>query len=188
MASRSARLIIIGQSGFLLGLLVCFLLAPKLVRFAENGISNYGSLLHKSTIAPYTAAFLLGGLYSIAAGYFMPRSAPTHIAKALYILGSLYLVVLFSTYFYRHNNLLGQIHITIGTILVGFEIFIALWIIASGLNRSLISYTSLSVLLIGALLALCSLLKLLQLLFIGQAMIGIGFAALLIHTMLKIPP
>ena len=178
--TKVTRYVLLGQVCLIGGLAVCYLLRPELLRSA-GGLSNYG--VYRQTVIPYTLAFGLGGLFTWLAAFQARRArpAPARLPAILIILAALFLIVLLSTYAYKHGYVLNTFHRGCAIGLFVYEIATSIWLTASG-RRNWSAWLLLTVFLGGCLVSLLSLLNVIHVLFIGQSLAGVAFAFLLVKA------
>ena len=164
------------------GLLVCTLLLPHyLLESNEGGVSNYG--VHFLTVIPFSLAFGLGGWYLLQSARSLPAVMNTNrnLKTVLLVIGWCLIAVLVTTYPYKLNRLLDDLHIVAAILLFSAELAAAAWfsliLVRDKLNQWLALVQA-----IGALLALLTLIGLIHILFICQIISGLAFAAILLRT------
>ncbi len=180
--SRAVTYIVCGQIFFVLFIGVCVAIHPGIVlKWNEGGVSNYG--IHLKTVVPYTLALALLAIYSRRAAVLYSRSDPLtrRLRSVLTAYSVIVTVMLFSTYVYSLNHVLRDIHIGFGTVLITFESFTAMWMLARSRRRGVDS-VYLATQLVGALLALVTIVGVLHFLFLAEILANTGFAFILIHT------
>jgi hypothetical protein len=183
---RSGVLIVLGQVSFLVFLSISVALHPGFVlKVDEGGISNYG--IHLKTAIPFSLAFILCSCFSFEAARHY-RSPDVTIRRLRYLLSTysgLLALTLLSTYGYKLNVGLKDAHITVGVLTITFELVAAAWIYAQLRGGWDTAFMVLQ--LVGFVLAGLTFFGALQLLFLGQALVDVGFAFLLIHMGLVTP-
>src|SRR5262249_42943798 len=151
----------------------------------EGGVSNYG--VHAMTIVPYTLGFGLCGAFTLyAAG--QASAEPERYAglvKPLVLLGALYLATLISTYRYKTNSTLDNIHIYISITLVITEVVLGVWL-AVHVVRDRINWALLTAQGIGFALGVLNYLHLIHILFAIELVTSLAFGALLVRTAAKL--
>jgi hypothetical protein len=183
---RTGVLIGAGQVGFVVFLAVCVALHPGFVLKAdEGGISNYG--IHVKTVVPYTLAFASCAGFSWAAARHCPTDDPGQrgLHRLLVVYSGLLLVTLASTYGYSLDVVWKDVHVVIGAALVVFEVVGSVWMYLRLGGRC--DALFLAVQLIGFVLAGVTLVGLLHVLFLGQALATVGFGLLLIRSGCAVP-
>ncbi len=184
---RPGALIVLGQVSFLVFLALAVALHPGFVLKAdEGGISNYG--IHLKTVVPYSLAFVLCAYFSIrAAGLCRgPGITTRRFRYLLTVYACLLLLTLLSTYGYRLDVGLKEIHVAAGVTTVAFEVAASVWMYAQ--LRGGWDAVFLAVQLVGSAVAGLTVLGVGRLLFLGQAVASMGFALLLIRTGQAVPP
>ena len=171
-----------GQIGFALFIGVCVALHPGLVLKAnEGGMSNYG--IHAKTVAAYTLALGLPALltYRAAAMVDHPDSTTRRFQRFLRLYSVLVALTLLSTYVYKLDVVLRDLHIVVGSALLAFEAGGAVWMyrLRSHLRGDGLVLT---VLVIGFILAALTIFGALHILFVSQVVTGGAFAVLLVHA------
>ncbi len=182
MGSRVFRSLLLSQICFFGFLTICLAIFPRvLLAGNEGGVSNYG--VRTATAIPFTLAFLLCAVLILNAAFLTPRSPSTscRFRRALVTLGVLFLLVLASTYPYKVNSLLKDIHILTGVLLISFEMAMSLWLIVS-VSRNWINVLFLAIQASGCLLALITLVGVLHLLFLAQMIASAAFGVLLLRA------
>lgn len=183
---RPATLVLGGQVCFAASLAVAVALHPGFVLKAdEGGISNYGT--HLVTVVPYTLAFLLAAVLSLAAAGDYRRAGPPGraLAHLLVVYACLLALTLVSTYVYTQDTVLRQVHVGVGVVLVAFELVASLWMYHR--LRSTTDAVLLAALVCGCVLAGLTVLGVLHVLFVGQALAAAGFAVLLVRLAGRTP-
>lgn len=172
------RLILLAQLCLFVCVVICVLLIPHfLFESNEGGVSNYGT--YAKTIIPYTLGFGICGLLTIRAAVV---SAGTHtVRRLLFILGILYLLVLCSTYPYKHNTLYSNLHHTAGAALVLYTVAYGAWLLVCK-PRSVVPLALFTAQLIGFLLAVLTYVSIVHVLFIAELLESTAFGALLVVT------
>jgi hypothetical protein len=187
MMTKVSRYLLYSQLSLYMGLLVCLVLLPKyLLEHDEGGISNYG--VHALTVVPYTLAFGLCGLFILKAAASMQpgaRSSAT-LKRALYLLGTLFLFALVTTYFYKLNHIFDDLHILSGILLFVTEMTLGVWF-ALAISRNTGNSLLLAAQIIGFLLSFLTFIGALHILFIAQLLTSISFSSLLVRTS-RVPP
>lgn len=184
--SRAVTYIVCGQIFFVVFIGVCVALHPGIVlKWNEGGVSNYG--IHLKTALPYTLALALLAIYSRKAAVLYPKSdlVTRGLRRVLTAYGVIVIVMLFSTYVYSLNHVLRDIHIGFGTVLITFESFAAIWMLVHSRRRTLDSLY-LATQIVGALLALVTIVGVLHVLFLAEMLANTGFACILTHTAQRI--
>jgi hypothetical protein len=174
-----ARYLAFSQLSLFSFLIICTVITPDfLFKSHEGGASNYG--VHSTTVVPYTLAFLLCSIFIVRAAHLLASVA--HLRRfryALYVLACLFLLVLVSTYPYKLNGFLDNVHIGTAIVLFYFETGMAIWI-ALVLLKDLLSKTLLIIEIAGFLTASFSLGGAVHILFVGQVITAVSFGALLV--------
>lgn len=147
----------------------------------EGGVSNFG--VHARTVLPYTLGFGGSGLLLIRAAVSLPKHAAHYktMRRLLAILSSLLLLVLVTTYPYKLNRLLDDLHIFVAQLFFVFELIMSLWL-ALKLSRNVGNNALLLLQITGSGLALITLFGFLHVLFIAQIIAGLAFAGLLLRA------
>ena len=182
MGSRVSRYLLMSQVSFLALLAICVAITPGfLFERDEGGVSNFG--VTPATRIPYTLAFLMCATFLLLAGHATPRRPPIldQFRRALFILGTLFVLVLVSTYPYKVNATLKDIHIMMGVLLIAFELAISSWL-TFAIPRNSINILLLLIQAAGCLLALATLIGALHLLFLAQLMASAAFGVLLVRA------
>jgi hypothetical protein len=178
---QNTRYIFLGQVSLFLFLFVCLLLNPHfLLEANEGGVSNYG--LHLKTVVPYTLAFGLAGILTI----FGARGIPSRTLRiALRKLGALFLAVLLTTYFYKFNHSLDNIHEYVSAALFFAELGLGTWFTIS-IGHSPATITALGIQYFGFILGILNYVGAIHKLFIAEIVASLGFSALLVMTVDKV--
>jgi hypothetical protein len=173
-------IVALGQLCLFFFIAVSVALHPGFVlRANEGGVSNYG--IHLKTALPYTLAFGLCALCSLAAARRYPgQPRSTRDLRALLIAyACLSLLTLASTYVYKLSHGLHTTHEVVGVATVSFEVLASLWLCAKHPGPWALGF--LVVQLTGSALAGITFLGLLHVLFLGQVLAELGFALLLVR-------
>jgi hypothetical protein len=163
-------------------LVLCTVLNPHyLFEQDEGGVSNFGTL--HATIIPYSLAFWGSALLLLVAAYGMDtRDTLRKIMKRLILaVAVLLLLVVITTYPYKLNDTLSNIHGGISIVLLVTEMAGGVWI-AKRVQRDAFNSFILGVLGFGFLLALLATFGILHLLFIAQTLTSASFAVLLVRA------
>lgn len=176
MIRASTWFVIAGQLSLWVGISLCYLLTPGPVHATEHGVSNYG--VYKPTATLYTITFLLVALCTLLASYITVRQS-RHLAVLLHTIAMLYVVVLISTYVYRHSHALRDIHILSTSVLYLVQFLASLWLVWQ-LRTNPVIIALFFIQIAGSILSLISLLEVVPLLLIGQAITTAGSGLLLI--------
>jgi hypothetical protein len=182
MASKAARSVRYGQLMFAGGLLLCLALMPHfLFERNEGGVSNYG--VHALTVVPYTVAFGAFSLSLLSAARSLPpttRSASA-IRRCLTLLAGLLFLALVSTYPYKLNHVLDNVHIAAAIALVMAEVIVGGWFVLR-LARDRLNLVFYGVQLIGFGLSFLTFIGSLHVLFASQLVMSLGFGVVLVRT------
>jgi hypothetical protein len=175
-----------GQVSFVVLLAACVALHPGFVlKGNEGGISNYG--IHVKTVVPYTLAFTsCAGFSWAAAGRCAtgdPRWHPFH--RVLVAYAGLLLLTLVTTYGYSLDVVWKDVHVVVGAATVAFQVAASVWMYVRLRGRW--DGCFLVVQLVGFVLAGVTLVGLLHVLFVGQALASVGFGLLLIRSGYAVP-
>ena len=168
MDKKVSHYLLLSQLSLLVGLGICLAIIPTfLFAHDQGGTSNYGVRL--ATVVPYTLGLLLCGVCIVRAASLTPRSPTTllHYRRALYTLAVLVFVVLASTYPYKIDTTLKDVHLVAGTLLLSFELAMSVWLVLA-LFRDWINVLALSLQAVGCALALVTLIGDLHVLFVAQ--------------------
>jgi len=181
MSSKVARYLALSQLSLFGLLAICTVIMPSfLLKHHEGGASNYG--VHATTIVPYTLAFLLCSIFIVrAARLLVSIKNLKRFRYALYTLAGLFLSVLITTYPYKINNFLDNLHIGTAIVLFYFETGMAIWM-ALVLLKDKLSIALLTVEIIGFFIAFFSLWGAVHILFVAQIITAVSFGALLIRA------
>ncbi len=165
---------------------ICVAIVPHvLLAHDEGGVSNYG--VYGKTVAPYTIAFVVCGVFTLMAAHLAPRTPAVlrRFRVALHILGLLFLVLLITTYPYKLNSTLKNIHVGVGIILFCFEMAMGIWM-TFVLQRDRVALLLLLLQAIGFLLAFVTLIGALHILFISQILASVAFGILLVRVAFRL--
>jgi len=170
---------VIGQICFFAFVGISIALHPGFVfKSNEGGISNYG--IHVKTFVPFSLGFLLCSACSALAAR---RRRGDVLAVALYIYAVLLILTLASTFPYKVNSTFKEIHVIVGIAIVVFELVASLVLTWWARSWSLVPFLVLSV--VGFVVAGLTFLGAFHLLFLGQALLSVGIAGVLILTATK---
>lgn len=182
MRTRAGAYIVYSQLSLLCFMAVCLALHPSLVlKWNEAGLSNYG--IHIKTAVAYTLGLALCSFFAFAAARALGTQSrlAMHVRLLLNVYGGLVLFSMLSTYGYTLNTPLKLLHIVsdIGTILFGTGA--SLWMFAR-LRATRSDTVWLAIQIAGFVLALVDFFKVLHVLFLAQALAGLGFGFLIVHA------
>src|SRR5580658_2305846 len=172
-------LVLFGQLGFALFVALCVALSPHYVLGSnEGGISNFG--VHLKTVVPYSVALLLPAVLTFRASRLVtPSNTRLHHLRVILIGYSvLVLLVLLSTFTYKIDTALRDVHVGVGVILTVFEMATSLWVYRE--FRALLAV--LVVEFVGFVLASLTIFGVLHLLFVTQVLVGVAFAIFLVQA------
>jgi len=166
----------------MVSLVICLVLIPGFL-FAKNegGISNYG--IHLKTAIPYSLGFLVAATYLIKAALATGNklSWQRHLRQLLICYATLLTLVLVTTYGYKTNVFLKNLHITVTITIACFELIAAGWLNFAFL-RDKLNVGLLSMQFIGFILGTATFLGHLHLLFTSQLITIITFGIILIRS------
>ena len=180
------RYLLLSQCSLFLFLGICVAIVPHvLLARDEGGVSNYG--VFGKTVAPFTIAFIVCGVFLLVAAHVAPRTPAVleRFRRALGILGLLFLLLLVTTYPYTLNSTLRDIHVGVGSILFCFEMAMGIWMTVV-LQRDRITLVLLLLQSIGFLLAFVTLIGVLHILFISQILASLAFGILLVRIAFRL--
>ncbi|MFI5035148.1 MAG: hypothetical protein ACHQFZ_02960 [Acidimicrobiales bacterium] len=179
MVRRAVALVAASQASFVGLLGLCVALRPGLALGAnEGGVSNYG--VHAATVLPYSLAYALSAVLAARAARLLSRTgAPRGVGVTLTALAVLLTATLLTTYTYKTNPALKDLHFAVGAGLVLFQSACAPGLARR--NRWRVTAAPL-VAVTGAGLVACVLATtaVWHILFAGQALVVAGFAPLLV--------
>ena len=178
MTIGAARLVARGQVCLWLFLAVCIALHPGLVlKRDESGLSNYG--IHLETVLPYSLALILGATFSYRATKLMRTDERVSMLMrsmlACYVL--LLVMNLLSTYVYKLNNPLNDLHVGINVTTALFETVASTWMAYAHREDAamlVIAGFELGGFVLGAL----TIAGLVHLVFVAEVLVGVGFGLL----------
>jgi uncharacterized membrane protein len=132
---------------------------------------------------PYTLAFGLCGLLMVCAARTLPEATVHRISlqRWLYGVGALNLLVLESTYLYQVNSWLDAVHVYSGVALFLAELAAGFWLWRT-YARDLLQDVFLCVQVIGFAILVVDFFGFVHLLFIAEAVAGLGFSVLLVRA------
>jgi hypothetical protein len=175
--SKVTRNVLLGQISLFVFLFICFLIIPHfLFEPNEGGVSNYGT--YAKTVIPYTLAFGLSGISLLLSAKIISNSL---IRYSLYALGSLFIAVLVSTYCYKANSALNNIHDYLSAALLIAELIVGTWF-GLFISRNPINIGALSLQYVGFFLGVLNYVGINHKLFIAEVIASLGFSILLIKT------
>lgn len=177
--SRPTLDVALGQVGLAVLIAACVALRPGLVlRANEGGISNFG--VHATTVVFYSLALGLPAVFSALAAR---RLGDTHdrvhqLRTTLLCYSALITLTLVSTYPYRLDAALTDLHDALGIILTVFESLVSVWMCHVLGRFRLVLAAQLAGLLLGGL----TMIGVLHLLFVSEMISGFAYACLLVLT------
>jgi hypothetical protein len=182
--TKSTWFLLVSQSLLLAGLCLCFAILPRYAH-SQSGVSNYGA--HLETVVPYSLAFIIASVGALAAARAMPKQNTTHqlFARALSLLGVLYIAVLLSTYPYQLTGPFRNLHIATGMLLYGLIIVLATWC-TFFIRKDILAGILFGMLLVGVGLTLISFFKIINYLLLGQMLTGLSFSLIIIRGAIAI--
>lgn len=171
------KYLLYSQISLFLFLAICTLIIPR-VAIKEGGVSNFGN--HLSTFVLYIFGFLAEAFFIYLAGLKINKMNKNlkYIAHGLMALSYLIIIVLISTFPRHFSFTFSELHDYLGVILFFYQFLIALWILKNQFtfeNTVFILVQS-----IGSIIGLLSILKYIDLLYVGQIIGAIGFGLILV--------
>jgi hypothetical protein len=151
----------------------------------EGGMSNYG--VHAKTVVSYSFALGLSGIFTVKAASLVnqKKEITKTLRKLLVVLGLSSIVVLLSTYPYKIDTLLADIHIGISILLFAFEVIASIWFVRT-LSRNWINAVLLGVQTLGFLLILGSAIGIVHILLLAQLVASLAFGIFLVRAVSRI--
>jgi hypothetical protein len=182
MGSRASRYATLSQISLAAFSALCVAMHPGLVlKWNEGGFSNYG--IHIKTVIPYSLAFGLCAFFAFRAASSLSKEDPS-VRALRHLLGAYGVLMLFtlaSTYPYKLNTPLKDIHTAVGIVTLLFEPISSAWMYASRRGLKWDGFL-LATALVGLILAVVDLAGILHVLFLAQVFTGVGFGFLLVRT------
>ncbi len=179
-AQRAAGLARGAQIAWIAPLALCALLAPK-VALSEGGVSNFGN--HLVTAPLYVVSFAGNALLLLgvarAAAVALPHARA--VALGLRVVAALELVVLATTFVRRFSFTWSLVHDDLGVAQFAAAAVLAVLVVARWPRPSALAYLAVQV--AGSLVGLFSALRIIHVLFWGQVVGSLGFAALIGGTL-----
>lgn len=162
-------------------LLACLIVVPRyLFSFDQGGVSNYGT--ESQTKWLFTAGFSAATIGTLSAAIALPRSSTRRLQLRLILimLAVLYLFVMMSTFSYKLNPSLRQLHEQAAFVLFGGMLFTTIWLRFVALKDA---YTNqvFKFFCASLVLGVLNFLGVLHVLFVIEVAGGIAFAILLTH-------
>ena len=182
MDENAPRLVTRGQLFLLVFLALCIALHPGLVfKRDESGMSNYG--IHFETAIPYSLGLLCASLYSLRAAALIRSSNPLgiHFRLVLRLFALVMVLVLLSTYGYKLNTVLDDLHVVANALTAVFETAATVWMFLS-FNARRTMTIPLATELTGAALVAATTTNSLHLLFLAEVLLGVGFGISLVQA------
>ena len=183
MMQKLKRYLLLSQIN-LFGWLIFSSIIVSSVVLKNGGVSNFGN--HYSTVIFYTIAFLADITYIyLAAGSLIRLSGRfKYLARYLYTLCVILLLVYLTTFPRRFGAVFSDIHDNISEGLFVYELFLGLWLLIKRPTLETILY--LLIMVGGSLVGLLSALHVLHLMFVGQMVGSFGFALLFVLVLPKV--
>lgn len=175
------RYIIYSQVALALSTVICIMLAPGFL-FSSNqgGISNYA--LHPATAVPFTLGF--GGcalLLAAAARQLDHDKSRSSVAPGLRAVAAGYVLVLVSTYPYKYNLFFHKLHTYTSTAFAVLLLITALQFVRQSRFDKL-NILAIVIIIAGFVVGSATLAGMTHLLFVSQALVGLGFGIALVHS------
>ena len=164
-----------------LGLLaVCLAIDPGVATHRdEGGLSNFG--IHVATVVPYTGAFAGAAILLLAGARAAPVGpAANGFARWCRVLAVALLCVLASTYAYKRDVALHDLHIAVSVAASALEVALGAWLVGTT-ARDATTTGALVLLAAAALLGVITLAGGAHLLFVAQAVGAVAFAVVLVR-------
>jgi hypothetical protein len=158
---------------------LCVALHPGLVlKRNEGGMSNYG--IHIKTAVPYALAFVGAGWYSFQAARLLSKvSGKGRIIRLILQLFSvMVLAIMLSTFVYKIDLTLDDLHVLVNIIAGIFETAAAVWLFFVFRGRKTLTLW-LGIELIGFSLGLLTVASVVHLVFVSEVATAVGFGFLL---------
>jgi len=162
----------LSQISLVLFLVICTSIIPS-VAAKNGGVSNFGN--HSSTIILYILGFSLCIIFLYLASRVVLKldSNLQWQSICLVVLAFLYFLVLIST-FPRHISFTySDIHDYLGIVLFIYQFFLSIWLLRKNHNLTLVLFFCIES--GGSIVGLMSILKVVDLLYVGQMIGGLGF-------------
>jgi len=178
---KVTKLVLESQVAFLAFITVCVIITPHfLFSRDEGGMSNYG--VHASTVVFYSLAFVLSTVLLLLAARALPATAYHLSLRKIFIVTACSLVlVLLTTYPYKHSNIYGNLHTAVNIWTFCFETFAAVWL-ALFFRRSAINIALLLAQLAAFVLLVLVFLGTIHLLFVAQILTTLAYGLLLVTS------
>ncbi len=170
-----------GQALLGLCLLVCIAIIPSyFFSLDQGGLSNYGT--EDKTVWLFVAGFGAASLGAFLAALTLPRSSLRlwQWRAGLLILAGLYLVLMLTTFSYKDNESLRQLHEYAALALFAVMLVEALWLRFTAAKDPLIK-PMFNVFAIGFVLAGLTFAGLLHVLFSAQLLCGVAFGYMVVR-------
>jgi hypothetical protein len=178
MRLRAVTLVAASQASFIALLGVCVTVLPGLVlKRNEGGVSNYG--VHWATVVPYSLAYVTDAGLLARAARRLDSPESQDLRRVVEGLCVVLVATLVTTYGYTSATVLRDLHFVVGAVLILYQCASVGWL--WGRTRRGLAAT-LGVLTTWCGLALCVLatLAVWHVLFVGQMMIIVGYAPMLV--------
>jgi hypothetical protein len=185
---KAVHYVLCGQLSLFVFWGVCLLLMPHfLLERDEGGMSNYGVYL--KTVVPYSLALGLCGLCILRAASLIRSNTHTQkiLRRYLYLIGIGLLLVLVSTYLYKRNTLLADVHIGIAIVLLLIELVAGwwfAWVLAKNSGNAFLFILQFA----GSLLILSSAVGPVHMLLAAQLGTNLAFGILMFRAMTREVP
>lgn len=177
--STPARAVAIGQVAFAAFIAVCVALHPGFVLKAnEGGISNYG--VHAKTWLPYTLALGSASFFSFrgARSVLVHDGRSKRMRLALNAYGTLMALTLVTTYPYRLDIVLKDLHDGVGAVVFVFELVTAAVMVRALGRRRGVFVVQVAGFVVGAVTFMGGA----HLLFLAQVVSGVAYAVILVSA------
>ena len=179
-------LLVLSQVALSGGLAVCVALEPGVVLAAnEGGVSNYG--VRGATVVPYTLAFASCALFLWLAARAVPPALPARgrLAAGMEATAAAFAVVLASTYPYKLDRALDDLHLALAVLLFLIQLVFVTWLTLTAHPRwpQAAFWLLWSV---GFVLGGTTIAGAVHLLFVAQAMMTIGFALVTVTVVARL--
>ncbi|HEY3376744.1 MAG TPA: hypothetical protein VGL77_04550 [Armatimonadota bacterium] len=180
-AQWAFRYFLAGQLGFWALLLVCVLLLPQGL-LANHGFTYYGK--YALTLAPYRLAFIVSGLGTLLASFYLPAQRPFRVlAWAFRLMAPLLYALVVTTA--ADNWALGLIHVKFGETLFLLQTALAAWL-ALFLCPDRRNRVLLLLLVLGGLASIITLNDILPYLIEAQILFQLAFGLLVLQSLAKL--
>ena len=181
---KITKLVLASQVAFLVLIGACVVITPHfLFSRDEGGMSNYG--VHASTVVFYTLAFVTSAGLLLLAARALPKAPDFRSLRRIFVITAYsLLLVLLTTYPYKHSNTYGNIHTLANIWTFCFQMYAGVWL-ALFFRRNIITSLLLLAQFAAFVLVVLTFIGTIHLLFVAQILTLLAYGSLLVTSTIE---